>query len=154
MWTSILSITLVINELMASNAGSVMSPAYNFDSWIEVYNPTEQAVSLSGMYLSKWPDSLKSWRIPSSVGTVPAKGFKVVWLGSNDIKTNQAPFKLDCDGGFIGLSDSNGQLVCSMYYPEAKSRTAYARTSDGGDKWSWTDHPTPGLMAQFPLISM
>lgn len=144
MWTSILSITLVINELMASNAGSVMSPAYNFDSWIEVYNPTEQAVSLSGMYLSKWPDSLKSWRIPSSVGTVPAKGFKVVWLGSNDIKTNQAPFKLDCDGGFIGLSDSNGQLVCSMYYPEAKSRTAYARTSDGGDKWSWTDHPTPG----------
>ena len=48
MLSSILSIALVINELMASNAGSVMSPAYNFDSWIEIYNPQDQAVNLSG----------------------------------------------------------------------------------------------------------
>ena len=46
MLSSILSIALVINELMASNAGSVMSPAYNFDSWIELYNPTSQAIDL------------------------------------------------------------------------------------------------------------
>ena len=30
MMSTILSVALVINELMASNAGSVMSPAYNF----------------------------------------------------------------------------------------------------------------------------
>ena len=27
---------LVINEIMPSNAGVVMSPATNFDSWIEI----------------------------------------------------------------------------------------------------------------------
>ena len=59
MLSSILSIALVINELMASNAGSVMSPAYNFDSWIELYNPTSQAIDLSGMYLSDDVDNLK-----------------------------------------------------------------------------------------------
>ena len=85
---------LVINELMASNAGSVMSPAINFDSWIELYNPSDQAVNLSGMYLSDDASNLQLWKMPSGVGSVPAKGFKVIWLGSNDIKATQAPFKL------------------------------------------------------------
>ena len=139
-----MSIAIVINELMASNAGTVMSPATNFDSWIELYNPTEQPISLGGMYLSNRPDDLKRWQMPSSVGTIPAKGFLVVWLGSNDIKSNQAFFKLDCDGGTICLSDKNGNLITMMNYPEAMSRTSYARTTDGGDEWGWTANPTPG----------
>ena len=143
MWTSILSVIVVINELMASNAGVEMSPATNFDSWIELYNPTEQSINLAGMYLSDDETNLKRWQMPSDMGTIPAKGFKVVWLGSNDIKDNQAPFKLDCDGGTIYLSDKNGQLVTSQTYPEAFSRTSYARTTDGGDEWSWTSTPTP-----------
>ena len=114
MLSSILSIVLVINELMASNAGSVMSPAYNFDSWIELYNPTEQVVNLSGMYLSDDANNMKRWKLPDDIGTIPAKGFFVLWLGSDDIRSDQAPFKLDCDGGFVGLSDSNGQLVCKF----------------------------------------
>ena len=52
---------IVINELMASNAGTVMSPAFNFDSWIEFYNPTGQAISLAGMFLSNDVDYLKRW---------------------------------------------------------------------------------------------
>jgi hypothetical protein len=139
-----MSIAIVINELMASNAGMVMSPATNFDSWIELYNPTDQAISLGGMYLSNRADDLKRWQMPSSVGTIPAKGFLVVWLGSNDIKNNQAFFKLDCDGGTICLSDKNGELITMMNYPEAQSRTSYARKTDGGDEWGWTANPTPG----------
>jgi hypothetical protein len=129
---------------MASNAGSVMSPATNFDSWIELYNPSDQQVNLAGYYLSNDKDSLNMWRMPDKMGVVPAKGFKVVWLGSNHIKANQAPFKLDCDGGEIFLSDQTGNLITSMEYPQALSRTAYARTTDGGSTWSWTDTPTPG----------
>ncbi len=144
MLSGLLSIALVINELMASNAGSVMSPAYNFDSWIELYNPTEQPVSLSGMYLSDDANNLKRWRMPANIGSVPANGFLVLWLGSDDIKTTQAPFKLDCDGGSIFLSDRYGELVTSVQYPEALSRTSWARTTDGGDNWGWTADATPG----------
>ena len=60
---------IVINELMASNAGVVMSPAYNFDSWIEFYNPTGQPVNLAGMYLSNNADNLMRWQIPCSMVT-------------------------------------------------------------------------------------
>ena len=144
MWTSILAFAIVINELMASNAGSVMSPATNFDSWIELYNPSDQDFDLSGMYLSDDANNLTRWQMPDNIGVVPAGGHLVVWLGSNDIMSNQAPFKLDCDGGAIFLSDKNGEVLTSMQYPEAMSRTAYARKTDGGEEWGWTSTPTPG----------
>ena len=124
MWTSALSFAIVINELMASNAGTVMSPAINFDSWIELYNPTEQTINLSGMYLSDDENNLKRWQMPSDVGSVPAKGYLVVWLGSNDIKNNQAPFKLDCDGGTIILSDKNGSIISTVSSSMAPSTSA------------------------------
>lgn len=143
MLSSVLAIVITINELMASNAGVVMSPATNFDSWVELYNPSEQEINLSGMYLSNDPTMPTLWQMPQDIGTIPAKGFKVVWLGSNDILSNQAPFKLDCDGGTICLNDKNGQLITSVDYPKAMSRTAWARTSDGGNTWGWTDTPTP-----------
>ena len=134
---------LVINELMAANVGTVYSPATNFDSWIELYNPGEESVNLGGLYLTDDEDNLKLWKMPSSLGSIPAKGFKVVWLGSNDIKTDQAPFKLDCDGGTIIVSDGSSQ-ICSVDYPAAMSRTAWACKADGGDEWGWTADATPG----------
>ena len=142
--TFLATVTLVINELMAANVGEVMSPATNFDSWIELYNPGSEDVSLGGMYLSNDIENLKLWQIPESVGSVPAKGFKVLWLGSNDIRSDQAPFKLDCDGGVIFLSDADGTTtIINQTYPEAKSHTAYARKTDGGNEWGWTAMPTP-----------
>ena len=140
--------SLVFNEVMASNVGVVISPAYNFDGWVELYNPTGTDINLSGMYLSDDANNLTRWKMPSDIGTIPAKGFLVVWLGSDDIKSNQAPFKLDCDGGTICLSDASGKLIVSQTYPKAMSRTAWACKTDGvGDKesdWSWTANPTPG----------
>ena len=82
--------------------------------------------------------------MPAGVGSVPAKGFLVVWLGSGDVRSSQAPFKLDCDGGTLCLSDRSGQLVTSVTYPPAMSRTAWARKTDGGDEWGWTADATPG----------
>lgn len=136
--------SIVINEIMASNVGVVMSPAYNFDGWVEFYNPTGTDINLSGMYLSDDANNLKRWKMPSNIGTIPSKGFLVVWLGSDDIKGNQAPFKLDCDGGMICLSNASGSLMVSQDYPKAMSRTAWARKTDGGSEWSWTANPTPG----------
>ena len=141
---TLIGAVIVINELMASNIGTNMSPATNFDSWIELYNPTEQPINLAGMYLSDDPACLTRWHMPKDMGSIPAKGFKVVWLGSNNIKTTQAPFKLNCDGGTVYLSDAEGQLITSQDYPEAMSHTSYARKTDGGEEWGWTADATPG----------
>ena len=145
MFTAIFSAALVINELMASNAGVVMSPATNFDSWIEFYNPSNEAVDLGGMYLSNDARDLRMWKLPSDVGKVEAKGYQVLWLGSNDILATQAPFRLDCDGGTICLSDGEGNLMVSQDYPASQSRCSYARTTDGGEEWGWTAEVSPGV---------
>ena len=141
--TTLATAVLVINELMASNVGEVMSPATNFDSWIEIYNPGAEAVDLGGLYLSNNAEDLTRWQMPADMGSVPAKGFKVIWMGSSDIKENQAPFKLDCDGGTIILSDGSNEL-CSVVYPPAMSRTSWARMGDGSNDWGWTADATPG----------
>lgn len=143
MLSQLLSVILIINEIVASNIDGNMSPATNFDTWIELYNPGEQAVSLYGMYLSDDPDNLQKWKMPLTVGTVPAKGFKVVWMGSNHIKPQQAPFSLNGDGGMVFLSDKDGNVLDSQDYPEALSRTSWARTADGAGQWGWTDKATP-----------
>ncbi len=133
---------LCINELVAANVDMQMSPAYNFDSWVELYNPTDKLLTLAGCFLVD--NAGHRWQLPDAIGTIAPHAFKQLWMGSNDIApTTQAPFKLDCEGGTIGLETAEGVVICSQSYPEAISRTAYARTTDGGTDWNWTATPTP-----------
>ena len=132
---------LCINEIVAANVDMEFSPAYNFDSWIELYNTSTKTLTLGGCLLSDGEGNV--WRLPDTFGKIEANGFRRIWLGSNGINQQQAPFKLDCEGGSISLANATGQTLCTHDYPVAISRTAYARTTDGGDTWSWTTTPTP-----------
>ena len=136
--------SLIINELMPADADMYMSPATNFDSWLELYNPTENAVTIGGYWISNDRKTLKKWQLPSDLNycIIPAHGYRVIWMGSSDINNNQANFKLDYGGGDIFISDSNGNQLASLHYPQAFSRTAYARKTDGGKEWGWTSEPT------------
>ncbi len=132
---------LCINEIAAANVDLQFSPAYNFDSWIELYNPTDKVLTLTGCVLADHAGH--RWQMPAGVGTIAPHGFKQLWMGSNDIRSWQAPFSLDCEGGTISIESPAGEVLCTQGYPEAISRTAYARTTDGADAWSWTATPTP-----------
>ncbi len=136
--------SFIINEVMAANVDQYISPAYNFDGWVELYNPTDKAVELSGLYFSDNASDLRLWYTPATIGVVPAHGFKTVWFDSNGINTNQATFKLDTDGGNLYISNADGEILAEASYPEAMQRVSYARTSDGGDTWGLTATPTPG----------
>ena len=136
--------SLVINEIMASNVDEFISPAYNFDGWIELYNPTSDNITLAGLYLSDDKSNLTKWRIPTSIESIKPNAFRVIWFDSNDIEPTNAPFKLDVDGGALYLSDSSGKLLISQNYPKSIERVSYARTVDGGDAWGLTAMATPG----------
>ncbi|MBQ8047688.1 MAG: CotH kinase family protein [Prevotella sp.] len=134
---------LIFNELMAANVDMFMSPACNFDSWVEFYNTSDKPLDLGGCYMSDDQSNPMKWKMPKTIGKIGAYGHKVVWLGSNDINTNQGQFKLDCEGGQLLFSNADGKILASMTYPEAISRASFARTKDGGDDWGWTSIPTP-----------
>ena len=136
--------SLVVNEIMAANVDEFISPAFNFDGWIELYNPSDRDVTLAGCYLSNDAQNMQLWRLPASLGVLPARGYSIVWVDSSDGSAQQAPFKLDVDGGTIFVSDPDGRLIAQQAYPSAMERVSYARTTDGGPTWALAAGATPG----------
>jgi len=59
---------LLINEFMASNNG-FMVDLDNLDTpdWIEIYNAGDEAIDMSGMYLTDNLDNPTQWQIPGGV---------------------------------------------------------------------------------------
>jgi hypothetical protein len=135
----------VFNEIMSGNVDQFMDETYNYDGWLELYNPTDQAASLAGLWLSDDATNLKKWHMPAAMGVVPAHGYKVIWFDNSGPKhPTQCAFNLDADGGTIYLSDTEGNLIVGQTYPEVITRMSYARTTDGGKMWDFTAQPTPG----------
>ena len=64
---------LVINEFMVSNTNSVTDNADEFEDWIELYNSTDQAIDLTGMFLTDNPLNLNKWDFPEG-SSIPAGG--------------------------------------------------------------------------------
>ena len=135
--------SLVVNEVMSANVDEYISPTWNFDGWVELYNPTDVPAELSGLYLSDDVMNLKKWKAPKTLGAVPAHGYKLLWFDDRLLASTNVPFNLDMDGGTLYLSDRDGNLLSVTPYPEAVERASWARTTDGGNQWAYTSEPTP-----------
>ncbi|MBQ7494219.1 MAG: lamin tail domain-containing protein [Bacteroidaceae bacterium] len=135
---------LLVNEVQQANVDMYIDPSFNFGGWIELYNATDNSVSLNGLYISDDPRNLLKMPLDSRFGAVPAHGFHNIWFGHHSWWTPKTVnFKLDCDGGTIYLSDATGHIIIEQSYPAAIARTSYARKTDGGNEWGYTDQPTP-----------
>lgn len=150
---------LVINEVMAANLGEAIDPSWNFGGWVEIYNPTMKAVSLDGLVLAApakggQGTGDQTYKLTKAHGSVPAGGYRCLWFGHNDKDfPQQVDFKLDCDGGRIALIASGGATIDEVLYPEAVSRTSWARTTDAGGEWAYCSWPTPeAANAHFPAV--
>ena len=139
------SSSLVINELQAANVDMYVDPSFNYGSWVELYNPSDKAASVQGFYISDDPSDLTKYRLYAESNVIPAHGYLVLWFDHHSkYAPTQIDSKLDYDGGFLYISNSIGQLLASVAYPESISRTSFARTTDGGNQWGITAYPTPG----------
>ena len=139
---------LVINEVQVSNIDQYLDDANCYGGWIELYNPTSASQPLRGLFLS---DGVSEKRLLATYGSVPAKGYKVLWFGHDSSSGNygtaaktQIPFKLEPEGGTISLLTSDKQVISSVTYPSGVPRCSWARTEDGGEAWGTTGQPTPG----------
>ncbi|MCR4994652.1 MAG: lamin tail domain-containing protein [Bacteroidales bacterium] len=135
---------VIINEVQQANIDMFIDPSFNYGGWIELYNSTDENVTLDGLYISD--DKGHSMALTSSRnGTIPAKGFCTLWFDHFSWWTPKTlNFKLDTDGGTISISNDKGTVLSTFTYPPAIARTSYARRTDGGSEWAYTDQPTPG----------
>ncbi len=143
---------ILVNEVQVGNIDQFIDHSYNYGAWIELYNPTEETISISGWYLSDDPDNLMQAQLSKAeYKQLGAGEFVALWFdhNSNDgtygnYAYKQLRMKLSAEGGTLYISDSTGELLLTLDYPAAISRCSWARTTDGGDEWGWSADPTPG----------
>jgi CotH kinase protein/Chitobiase/beta-hexosaminidase C-terminal domain/Lamin Tail Domain len=111
---------LRITEFLASNTDGIRDAEGDRPDWIEIFNAGNDAVDLSGMYLSDDSGNLKEWQFPSGV-SIPAGGYRLVFasnkdtvLAGNEIHTD---FALSADGEFLALVDTDGTTIIDQYDP-------------------------------------
>ncbi len=121
---------IVINEFMAQN-DSIPDPNGEFDDWIELYNNTNQNLSLSGMYLTDDPANVTKWQF--SPGTsINQNGFLIIWADEDSTQTGlHANFKLSASGDFIRLSKSDQTALDSITFGAQTSNLSMSRIPNG-----------------------
>lgn len=141
------STRVVINELMADNAATVVDPQGDFDDWIELRNTTSQEVDLTGMYLTDNPTSPRKWAFPSGT-KIAAGGYLLVWADEDTSAVHglHASFKLAADGEQVLLIDTDAnqnQILDSVTFGALGTDQAYGRTAAAPTQFSILS-PTPG----------
>ncbi len=139
-------ITLVVNEIMASNDTTIADNADQFDDWIEIYNPESRAIDLDGLYLSDDLGNPRKWPIPSVVLN-PGKHL-VIWCDEDPEQgLLHASFKLSSGGEEVAIYDldlrANG-VIDRVVFPQLDSDVAFGRSPDGSPNLVLLPWPTPG----------
>ncbi len=121
---------LIINEFMASNSTTVTDEYGEYDDWIEIYNPSDEPVSLNDMYLSDKFSNPQKWSFPFDTLIMP-DSFIIVWA---DGETHQgglhSNFKLSASGEEIVLSHSSGIVIDSVSFGEQLTDISMQRCID------------------------
>ena len=142
-------ISVVINEVMASNGTTKPDPQGQFDDWIEVYNYGDTPIDLGGLYLTDDPDQPDKWQIPTTnatLTTVAPQGYLLIWADEDAKDAGlHAGFKLDAGGEELALFAADGVTVIdSVSIPELSSNVSYGRYPDANDGWQFFGIATPG----------
>ncbi len=139
---------LVINEYCSKNEAVLYDSDGDYNDWLELYNPTDKTVSLSGYTLSDDPADTSKWAFPET-SSVEAGGYLLIYLsGKNIIKENgeiHASFKVGGDDKSLILSYKS-RAADTVAVMELDENTSYGRGPDDPTKFYYYAKPTPGKM--------
>jgi hypothetical protein len=122
---------VVINEVMAANGSVITNANGDYSDWIELFNPSANAVSLDYMYLSDSETNLAKWQFPN--GTVVQPGqFLIIWADEDTSSVElHANFKLSAGGEKVILSYLNGTIIDSVHFPGQVTDFTWGRFPNG-----------------------
>lgn len=141
---------VLINEFLAINESGVRDNLGELEDWIELYNPTQNAVDVGGLIFSDDPDRPFGYRIPETQPdstTIPPGGHLVFWADNQPEQgVLHLDLKLDGAGEAVGLYQYRNALITLDEY-EFGLQTAdisTGRSPDGANNWVTFSQPTPG----------
>ena len=135
---------ILINEFMASNDTTIADQNGEYDDWVELFNPSNSIVDLSGKKLTDNPDALAKWSFPSGTTIAPG-GHLLIWCDKDEEQSGlHTNFKLSAGGEFLALVASDGVTVIdSMSFGEQTTDISFGRYPDGSSDMMFMQ-PTPG----------
>lgn len=135
---------VVINEVLASNATVNNNNLQGeYEDWIELYNPTNASVNISGWYITDNKNDTAKWQFPN--GTVlGAYSFVLLWADGLDtlLHTN---FKLSSAGEEVALYNAQKELVDFTAFVEQRPDISWGRHTDANSQWGYFTTPTPHI---------
>lgn len=125
--------TIVINEVRSWDADISRNGYYGSD-YIELYNTSEEEISLDGWYMSDDESDMMKSRLSGI--TIAGKDYVLIYANGEGESGDSVAFKINPEGEKIFLSNSEGKQVDSIYVPKQELGTVYARIVDGGKEWA------------------
>jgi len=122
---------VLINEILASNSTVAFDNYGESDDWIELYNTTNTAFDLSGLYLSDDPLNYVKWTLPAGTVILP-NDYLIIWTDDDATQVGlHTNFKLGSTGETIYFS--NGvTMYDAVGFSFQTTDISYARCPDGG----------------------
>jgi hypothetical protein len=137
--------TVVINEVVASNASTAVDEDGDASDWIELWNPTEGPVDVGGYFLSDDPLDPRRWELPARI--VEPDAYLLVYASGKDrAGDGELPtsFRLDRAGEPLLLSDPEGLLVDRIDGSAFPRDASLGRDPQDPARRCWFAFPTPG----------
>ena len=127
---SITTASVVINEFMASNNETEADENGEFEDWVELYNNSDEDVSLEGYFLSDNSLVLDQWQFPDV--TIKANSYLTVWLDKQPEQGNlHANIKLSSGGEELVLADSDKNIIDVISFGEQQTDVSTGRFPNG-----------------------
>lgn len=138
------------SEVMTSNHAAYVHPVYGTVDWVELYNPTDADIDLSGFGFTDEIKRTFRYRFPD--GTILKPGeYLVLYCTGGTEQSDADPFctgfNLSANGEDLYLVNANNIEADEVHVPELESDTSYARNADG--TFAVTTIPTPGEANRF-----
>ncbi|MEL6673455.1 MAG: lamin tail domain-containing protein [Bacteroidota bacterium] len=153
---------LVINEFMASNQTTQPDQDGEFDDWIELYNTTNNALSLSRVYLSDEYANPVAWPFPDTV--IGPRSYLIIWADDDGNQAGlHASFRLGSGGEQLFLGYADGTSIDSLSFGPQSVDTTWGRFPNGSGPFAFLqptfaaeNNPLPpaGLADGFPDLQV
>lgn len=138
---------LIINEICPNPLSGLADEDGDYVDWIELYNTTDQTISLNGYALSDKVNKPLMWRFPDNAIILP-HGYYLVFCSGKDRSDDPTEiphtnFKISSEHDTIVLSDLRGRVVDRVIVDNIPDDCSLARQ----DNRSYTVMPmsTPSL---------
>lgn len=137
---------ILLNELMSLNSSTVQDEDGEYPDWLEIYNPSEEVINMSGYSLTDEPGNPNKWTFPEI--HIQPHDFLLVYASGKDkleppfLHTN---FKISSEGESIMLYKQDGLLLDSLGAVPLQADRSYGRSEDGTEEWGIYIVPSPGF---------